>query len=215
MCGIAGAINPKKYNLEAVKKALYHRGPDEQSSYNYKNIELIHTRLSIQDISHGQQPFHFENYSIVFNGEIYNHLELRDELKEFSFQTTSDTETLLYMYIKYGNNMFEKLDGMFAFCILNKETNQFILARDRAGKKPLYLYQDENSLFFASELNAIKAGIRNLQVDETAVESYLRCGFFFQEFTAYRNVQNILNGRIYIVESHLQIQIQQVANSLL
>ena len=104
MCGIAGAINYNNFNIKAIEDSLYHRGPDEQSNYTYNNIALIHTRLSIQDITHGHQPFHYENYSIVFNGEIYNHLELRKELSEFSFQTTSDTETLLYMYIKYTIN---------------------------------------------------------------------------------------------------------------
>ena len=126
MCGIAGAINYNKYNIDFIKSSLYHRGPNEQSNYIYENIALIHTRLSIQDISNGHQPFHYKNYSIIFNGEIYNHIKLRDKLKEFNFQTTSDTETLLYMYIKYKEKCFEKLDGMFAFCILNKDTNKLI-----------------------------------------------------------------------------------------
>ncbi|MFA7090244.1 MAG: asparagine synthase (glutamine-hydrolyzing) [Arcobacteraceae bacterium] len=208
MCGIAGAINYKRFDLQKIKESLFHRGPDEQSSYNYKNIELIHTRLSIQDISHGHQPFHFGHYTIVFNGEIYNHLELKNELSEFEFQTTSDTETLLYLYIKYKEKMFEKLDGMFAFCILNKETNQLILARDRAGKKPLYLYQDGQTVLFASELNAIKAGITNLKINETAIESYLRCGFFFKEFTAYENVIALESGYLYAIDIE-SLKIQQ------
>ena len=79
---------------------MYHRGPDEQSIYEYENISLFHSRLSIQDLISGQQPYHFEDYTIIFNGEIYNHLELRKELKEFSFSTNSDTETLLKLYIK-------------------------------------------------------------------------------------------------------------------
>lgn len=208
MCGIAGTINFSDSNSEAIKQALYHRGPDEQSSYNYKNIELIHTRLSIQDISHGHQPFHFGQYSIIFNGEIYNHLSLRKELNEFEFQTTSDTETLLYLYIKYGEAMFEKLDGMFSFCILNKKTNQLILARDRAGKKPLYLYQDGQTILFASELNAIKAGITNLRINETSIESYLRCGFFFKEFTTYDDVTALQAGYFYTIDIE-SLKVQQ------
>lgn len=158
---------------------------------------MVHTRLSIQDISHGHQPHHFENYSIVFNGEIYNHLELRDDLKEFHFQTTSDTETLLFMYIKYKEKMFEKLDGMFAFAILDKKQNKLFLARDRSGKKPLYIYRDDDSLLFASELNAIKAGSKNLSINEDAIYSYLRSGFFFSDFTPYKNVQEVLAGHYY------------------
>ena len=101
MCGVAGTINLNNC-LESIKKSLLHRGPDEQSIYSYKNVNLIHTRLSIQDISNGQQPFEYDGYVIIFNGEIYNHLELRKEhLKGDIFTTNSDTETLLYFYIKY------------------------------------------------------------------------------------------------------------------
>ena len=94
MCGIAGSIN-FKLNLELLKSSLYHRGPDKQSIYEYKNISLFHSRLTIQDLISGKQPYHFEGYTIIFNGEIYNHLELRKDLKEFPFSTNSDTETLL------------------------------------------------------------------------------------------------------------------------
>lgn len=200
MCGIAGAINFNNFNIDEVKRSLYHRGPNEQSSYIYENISLIHTRLSIQDINHGQQPFHYKKYSIVFNGEIYNHLELRSELNEFTFETESDTETLLYMYIKYKEKMFEKLDGMFVFSILDKEINTLIIARDRAGKKPLYLYKDNTSLLFASELNAIKVGVSSININETAIESYLRCGFFFNTFTPYKNVSTIKAGHYYTID---------------
>ncbi len=200
MCGIAGAINFKNYDMEAIKASLYHRGPDEQQLYTYNNIALFHTRLSIQDIHNGHQPFHYEQYSIVFNGEIYNHLNLRKELREFHFQTTSDTETLLYMYIKYKEKMFEKLDGMFAFAILDKVTNSVILARDRSGKKPLYLYKDANSILFASELNGIRAGVKDLKINKTAIESYLRCGFFFETFTPYENVITIEAGHCYTID---------------
>ncbi len=210
MCGIAGAINYQNFNLKAIENSLYHRGPNEQSNYIDNNIALIHTRLSIQDIVHGQQPFHYKNYSIVFNVEIYNHIELREDLKEFNFQTTSDTETLLYMYIKYKEKIFEKLDGMFVFAILDKDSNKLILARDRAGKKPLYLYKDENSLLFASELNSIKAGVNQLSINETAIESYLRCGFFFNTFTPYDNVTTIKAGHYYSIDiDSLDIKEQQ------
>lgn len=210
MCGIAGLINFSHHTSETIKQALSHRGPNEQSSYSYNNIELIHTRLSIQDIVYGQQPFHFGKYSIIFNGEIYNHLELRKGLEEFAFQTTSDTETLLYLYIKYKEKMFEELDGMFAFCILNKETNQLILARDRTGKKPLYLYKDGQTILFASELNAIKAGVGVLKINETAIESFLRCGFFFKEFTAYENIKALQAGCFYTININC-LDIQQQA----
>ena len=200
MCGIAGVINYNQYNLESIKKALNHRGPDENSILKIDNIALIHTRLSIQDISEGHQPFSYKNYSIIFNGEIYNHLKLRQNLKEFEFKTFSDTETLLFLYIKYRESMFDMIDGMFAFAILDRDLNQIFLARDRAGKKPLYLYQNENSLLFASELNAIRAGVSSLDIDEDAIYSYLRSGFFYANYTPYKNVQEIDAGSFYTID---------------
>ncbi len=201
MCGIAGTINFNSNKIEAIKQALHHRGPDEQDSNNYKNINLIHTRLSIQDISNGHQPFEYKNFVIVFNGEIYNHLDLRKEyLKDFIFSTSSDTETLLYLYIKYKNKMFDMLDGMFAFCILDKHNNKLIIARDRAGKKPLYLYKHNKLLLFASELNAIKAGVENIKIDETEISSYLRNGFFFKTTTPYKNITELEAGYIYEID---------------
>jgi len=201
MCGIAGAINYNLIDLEDIKNSLFHRGPDKQEIYRNKNIALIHTRLSIQDIVNGKQPYHYKNYSIVFNGEIYNHMELRKELDEFTFETTSDTETLLFLYIKYKEKMFEKLDGMFAFCIYDRNTDEFILARDRAGKKPLYLYQDNDLIFFASELNTIKSAKKDLEINETAIESYLRNGLFFAQNTPYNNVISLKAGHFYIVDT--------------
>ena len=194
MCGIAGAINYQKYNLDAIKSSLHHRGVDKQSIYKYKNIAFIHTRLSIVDISHGDQPFSVDDYIIIFNGEIYNHLELRDDLKEVDFKTSSDTETLLHLYIKYKEKMFEKIDGMFAFAIFDKKENKLFLAKDRSGKKPLYIYKDNDSLLFASELNAIKSAISKLDIDEDAIHAYVRSGFFFKKNTPYKNVKNLLAG---------------------
>lgn len=193
MCGIAGAINYQKYNLETIKNRLLHRGPDEQCIYTKDNFALIHNRLSIQDVRDGHQPMHFQNYSIIFNGEIYNHFELRENLKEFNFKTNSDTETLLYLYIKFKEFMFDMIDGMFAFAIVDKDKNKLILARDRMGKKPLYYYLDKNSFVFSSEINAIKSlfnllEINGLEIDEDAIYSYLRSGFFFKSYTPYKDV---------------------------
>ena len=200
MCGIAGAINYYKYDLEKVKKALMHRGPDAQEIFIRESVALVHTRLSIQDVSLGQQPFHYGNYSIIFNGEIYNHLKLREKLQEFEFLTTSDTETLLYLYIKYKDKCLDMLDGMFAFAITNFHKNKLFIARDRSGKKPLYLYKDENSILFASELNAIKAGVNTLQIDEDSIYSYLRIGFFYNTHTPYNRVEEIEAGCFYEID---------------
>ena len=143
MCGIAGFVNIPNLNQKDIQFSLKHRGPDDTGVYQDKNITLIHTRLAIQDISNrASQPMHFKDYYIVFNGEIYNHMELRTELSEINFQTTSDTETLLYLYIKYGPECLYKTDGMFALVIYNIKDKNLFLVRDRAGKKPIYYYFD-------------------------------------------------------------------------
>lgn len=195
MCGIAGTIGSFTCDIKEIQTKLFHRGPDAQTHYRYNNVNLIHTRLSIQDREHGAQPFLYDQYAIIFNGEIYNHLELRtSHLQGFNFSTHSDTETLLYMYIKYRHKMFAMLDGMFAFAILDKRENKLILSRDRAGKKPLYYYKDAHRLMFASELNVIKATVENLVIDEESIQAYLRCGFFYKNFTPYQHVSMLKAG---------------------
>lgn len=190
MCGIAGIINHHPYDLNALKHSLKHRGPDDQSIYVENNLALVHTRLAIQDIANGQQPLHFAHYSIIFNGEIYNHKELRQSLSEFSFKTNSDTETLLYLYAKFGAGLFPMLDGMFAFCIYDRKKNQIVLARDRAGKKPLYYLNKNGSFIFASEINTIKA-ITRLDINEDAINCYLRAGFIYKPYTPYKELHKL------------------------
>lgn len=107
MCGIAVAINHEKYDLEQVKNSLFRRGPDEQDIYYYNNIALVHTRLAIQDVVAGHQPMHYGPLTIVFNGELYNNLELRKGLKG-PFLTHSDTETLLHLYAKHKEKCFKE-----------------------------------------------------------------------------------------------------------
>ena len=174
MCGIAG------FNFKVDKKrifdALYHRGPDEAGYFEDENWQLFHTRLAIQDIKGGHQPFFYKNYLIIYNGEIYNHLELRKEyLNDFSFKTTSDTETLLYLYIKYQEKMLSWLDGMFAFAIYDKAKKELFFSRDRAGKKPLYIYKNAQKFAFASEINVFRHLSKS--IDEEDIKLYLSTGF--------------------------------------
>ena len=207
MCGIAGFIDKKRdvKILQAMLKRQSHRGPDDSGVYidAKSGLYLGHNRLAIQDLSFSaHQPFisRCKQYVIIFNGEIYNHLELRKTLlREYEFSTTSDTETLLYMYIKFGSDMFAYLDGMFAFCILDKVENHIFLAKDRAGKKPLYIYRENGAILFASEINTIKAGAKNLQINKEAIASYLRNGFFFCENSAFKNLTNLKAGHYAIL----------------
>ena len=200
MCGIAGYINFEKNLDQTLQRSLYHRGPDKQTSFKFNNVNLVHTRLSIQDIKNGNQPFMLQNYVIVFNGEIYNHIELRKTfLNDSVFISQSDTETLLHLYAKYNTAMFDMLDGMFAFAILDKKKNKLIFARDRAGKKPLYLYQRNKHILFASELGALKNTLK-LAVDEMQIQAYLRNGFFTGKTTAYRDVIELEPGCSYQID---------------
>ncbi len=201
MCGIAALINFDNSSIDTIKQSLYHRGPDKQTQYQHKNLHLIHTRLSIQDIKNGDQPFIIRQYVIVFNGEIYNHLALRKRLKKHVFKTLSDTETLLALYIEYGLSALEMCDGMFAFVIYDRKNNKLILARDRIGKKPLYLYKNTRKIFIASELNTLLHSIPNLSIDEDSVATFLRVGFFNQNTTPYNDVEEVMPGYVYELDT--------------
>lgn len=198
MCGIAGFVN-SPHDPEKLKAALLHRGPDEQAAATDGDVTLVHTRLSIQDIEGGHQPLHYGPLTIVFNGEIYNHAALRKELPGHHFSTRSDTETFLQLYAEFGAKALELVDGMFAFAILDRRNKTLVLGRDRMGKKPLYYLEENGGFFFASELNALKAGTE-LRVNEEALLRYLRLGFFFREETAYRNVKALENGTLLTVD---------------
>jgi asparagine synthase (glutamine-hydrolysing) len=193
MCGIAGGLNCSSIDARTVSESLKHRGPDDFGEYEWRQCRLFHTRLAIQDIVGGTQPMERDGCVIVFNGEIYNHQELRTELEGFEFRTHADTETLLCMYLKYGVEMFDRIDGMYALAILDLRDLTLFLATDRAGKKPLYIYRDREKLFFASELNTI-AACYSLQKDEEAIASYLRAGFFFGSRTPYEKVERMGSG---------------------
>ncbi|MCO6497385.1 MAG: asparagine synthase (glutamine-hydrolyzing) [Chitinophagaceae bacterium] len=192
MCGIAGSVN---YPLteKNIFSQLLHRGPDEQGSFHHENISFYHSRLSILDISSGKQPMHLNNrYTIVFNGEIFNHQELRTE-HGLKGTTNSDTETLLLLYKKLGKDFLHLLDGMFVFAIYDKDTNKIFIARDRAGMKPLYYFYNNNRFVFASELNALRE-ILPLEIDHKNFYQYLRFGTFYKRNTPYKNVKELYAG---------------------
>jgi len=198
MCGIAGAINAG-FSYEKVIQTLGHRGPDEHNSYQYNNVDFFHLRLSILDIAFGKQPMHLgEKYSIIFNGEIYNHAEIR---KQFNItgNTSSDTETLLLLYDRFGTDFLQYLDGMFAFVIHDKIKNQLFIARDRAGEKPFYYYFDQKKFVFASELNCLKSMVA-LEIESANFYQYLRLGSFYRQFTPYKNVTELKAGSFLIVD---------------
>jgi asparagine synthase (glutamine-hydrolysing) len=164
MCGIAGFYNFTSRNLQedSIKKMLasiQHRGPDETGIYLSTGIALGSVRLSIIDLSSGKQPMSDEsnNYWIVYNGEIFNYKELRSNLikKGIHFNTNSDTEVVLQMFIVYGKKCVDYFNGQFAFCIFNKEKNELFLARDRVGIRPLFYSYCNNVFSFCSEIKGL------------------------------------------------------------
>jgi asparagine synthase (glutamine-hydrolysing) len=163
MCGIAGILNYEKtIHPELIKSMLAkirYRGPDESGIYTGKNIGLGNVRLSIIDLISGQQPLHNSDKSlwIVYNGEIFNYIELRKELinSGYRFQTSSDTEVLLLLYQQYGEKCLDRLNGQFAFAIWDRNKNELFIARDRVGIRPLFYADAGNDFVFASEIKSI------------------------------------------------------------
>ena len=197
MCGIAGAVN-FKIDQGLVNRYMFHRGPDEQNGFTADNVDFYHLRLAILDINGGKQPMQLNNrYTIIFNGEIYNHAEVRKQLSIVG-NTSSDTETLLLLYQKYDAAMLDYLDGMFVFAIYDNEEKKIFIARDRAGKKPLYIYNDGSKIVFASELNCLK-GLLPLQMQEENMYHYLRFGSFYKQLTPYKNVTELGAGSFAII----------------
>lgn len=192
MCGIAGSLN-LDFSYEKLSESMGHRGPDACKGYRHHTVNLFHLRLSIMDIAGGSQPMELhDRFVIVFNGEIYNHLELRTRFG-LTGHTHSDTETLLMLYEKEGAGFLDAVDGMFAFAIYDKQDHTLFLARDRAGKKPLYYYLQAGVFAFASELNGLKTMVP-LSIDKSHFYSYLRFGSFYGQDTPYKEAVELPAG---------------------
>ncbi|MEM1326657.1 MAG: asparagine synthase (glutamine-hydrolyzing) [Bacteroidota bacterium] len=210
MCGIVGYHSLATYQdtLDDKLKLIAHRGPDgvgifEEESETHR-VAYGHRRLTIIDLSTAaNQPFHSNcgRYVIAFNGEIYNYQILKESLTDYTFRTTSDTEVLLNYYIEYGTAAFADLEGMFAFVIYDKEKQETICVRDQLGIKPVYIYQDEQKLVFASEIKALHAfrGIEK-EVDERLYTDFLLNGFLYEPETGFKNIQKLFPGS-YLIAS--------------
>lgn len=188
MCGIAGIVSQKPMEnmlplLKKMSDAIAHRGPDGEGQWanDLQTVGLAHRRLAIIDTSmRGAQPMHYKNrYSITFNGEIYNYIELKSDLegKGHVFRTNSDTEVLLALYDEYGDETPNKIDGMFAFVIYDEEKQQLFCGRDRFGEKPFYYYHKDGFFYFASEMKALWAAGVPREENATMQYNYLAYGF--------------------------------------
>jgi len=207
MCGIAGIFNYRRDepvppdSLQTMADAMVHRGPDEEGRWVGGRVGLAHRRLSIIDLTHGQQPMSTDDGAVVvsFNGEIYNHHELRQDLEAagVAFKTTCDTEVLLHLYRARGVDMVKALNGMFAFAIYDASERRLLLARDRMGQKPLFYFVRDGRLAFASELTALsKAPAFPRDIREQSLHDYLTYQYVPSPHTIFRGVRKLPPGHI-------------------
>jgi asparagine synthase (glutamine-hydrolysing) len=211
MCGIAGIIDfrgnaVERSELEGLADALKHRGPDGSGIHVDGSVGLVNRRLAIIDPAGGQQPVYNDNgtVAIVYNGEVYNFIELRQELKaHFSFRTGCDTEVILRAYERWGADCVTRLRGMFAFAIHDRRRGIVLLARDRVGIKPLYFAHQNGRLAFASELGAlITLGWIERRIDRAALAQYLRLVYVPDPATIYSRVSKLEPGHVLEIDLH-------------
>lgn len=199
MCGIIGIIknDAKKYRqiIPAMIQAIAHRGPDENGEYYFDNCALGHVRLSIVDLKSGHQPMLKHGFGLVFNGEIYGYKEIRKRCLEqgISFETNSDTEVILALYQRYGQQMMAHLPGMFAFALWDNASQTLYCARDRFGEKPFYYAWGKNGEFiFASEIKAILAsGLVDPVLDYGQLWQYVNYSYVYPTRTMYQNIYTL------------------------
>jgi asparagine synthase (glutamine-hydrolysing) len=202
MCGFVGIINKDNSTadsllLKKMASVMHYRGPDEEGLFVDGPVGFYHLRLSIIDLSTGRQPMTFNDCTIVYNGEIYNYIELRDDLKNkgHQFITKSDTEVILHMYQEFGDSFVDSLNGMFAFIIYDKKKNRLLIAKDHFGIKPLYWYQDKDKVVFASEIKAILNHPEIVpEPDRKNLYEYITFQFVIGEGTMFRNISKVLPG---------------------
>ena len=216
MCGVCGIynFNQQEIDLEVLKSInskLEKRGPDSGGVFSDKYVGLGNRRLKIIDFEGGDQPFYNESRDIilVYNGEIYNYLELKQELEVLGhqFKSKSDTEVLLKMYETFGEKMLDKINGMFAFSIWNKNTDTLFIARDRLGIKPLYYHTNKNGLIFSSTLNSM-INLYEKKIDEDSILFYLFAGYIPSPKTIWKNFYKLEPGH-YITIKNNNIKIKK------
>ena len=211
MCGIAGIVSSGRLVLEdgaratAMRDVIAHRGPDDAGLFVDARAALAHRRLSIVDLAAGHQPLGNEDgtVQIVFNGEIYNHGEVRAQLEAAGhrYRTRSDTETIVHAYEQWGDACVERLRGMFAFAIWDAPRRKLFIARDRLGVKPLYYALAGDRLLFGSEIKAILAsGLVRAEANETALPELLGTRYLSGEDTLFRGIRRLMPGHTLTYE---------------
>jgi asparagine synthase (glutamine-hydrolysing) len=220
MCGISGIINKdnRVVNSDQIKKMndlIIHRGPDDEGFYFGDNFAFGHRRLSIIDLSsYGHQPMSYmDRYVITYNGEIYNYIELKEELLNYgySFNSHTDTEVILAGFDRWGESCVERFNGMWAFAIYDKERDTIFCSRDRFGIKPFYYAFTEENLFFGSEIKQILSLFEKNYVDKSVMLDYLLYTLEgHNEKTFFKDIKKIPPGYnlLYDLKSH-KFQLKQ------
>ena len=226
MCGIAGYFGNKpldKTNIKSCLDLMKKRGPDNSDffyqKYNKLNVYLLHSRLSIIDLKEqSNQPFEDEGYIVVFNGEIYNYLELKKKLQNLghNFKTLSDTEVLLKSYIQYGEKCVDHFNGMWAFVILDKKKGSLFISRDRFGEKPLYFYKNDKEFFFGSEIKFIKKLInQKLEINKKKIFRSLNLGYravHQSQETYFNSIYSLKSGSNITIQKNLKLKKKYIGN---
>src|SRR5436190_8639793 len=202
MCGIAGIVASDELTagerevVAAMRDVISHRGPDDAGIYVDRQAALGHRRLSIVDVSAGHQPLSNEDESIwlVFNGEIYNHSDVRPELEAAGhrYKTRSDTETIVHAYEAWGEGCVDRLRGMFAFALWDRRHRRLLLARDRMGVKPLYWAHVDGRLLFGSEIKSIlESGRVERRANEAALPELLGTRYLSGDETLFKGIYRL------------------------
>ena len=206
MCGICGFISKKNISLEiltAMNDTMIHRGPDDSGVEIYEgrggyNVGFAQRRLSIMDLSDkGHQPMHSADHgvSVVFNGEIYNFLELKEELRDYPFVSNCDTEVIIASYLKWGRSCADHFNGMFAIALYDRKSGEVYLFRDRAGKKPLFYFWDGDMFIFASELKAImRCPAFERKLNRAVLGRYLHKNYIADSDSIFENTYKLIPG---------------------
>jgi asparagine synthase (glutamine-hydrolysing) len=222
MCGFFGFLpnlDIKKYDYSIMEEAtniIHHRGPDDDGFYAYEQVFLGFRRLSIIDLDNGHQPLSYLNdrYWIVFNGEIYNYLELKEGLlkRNYEFKTSSDTEVVLAAYHHYKEEVVHHLRGMYAFLIWDNIELSLYGARDHFGIKPLYYAETEEGVIFASEKKSIELVYRNIQklsLDNEALQHYTTFQFPPEPYTMHKEIKKVLPGYFFNIKRSEKVLFRQ------
>ena len=212
MCGICGQYNfqslapVRRADLEVMTKSIIHRGPDDDGYHIDGPLGFGFRRLSIIDLSGGHQPMsdQEETVWVVFNGEIYNFLELRRELESFGhvFRTNSDTEVIIHGYKQWGDEVLNRLNGMFGLAIWDARQKRLVIARDPFGIKLIYYRIDKGSIYFGSEMRPVRAAMpERAEVDPMALSLFLRYRFTPAPYTILEGVRKLAPGTKLTVQN--------------